>query len=51
MDGRGRSKDGTLTWRYHVEADHSRWLAVSMKKNGAMTEVLRSEVAAPKDRN
>nr|WP_240511505.1 hypothetical protein [Novosphingobium panipatense] len=51
MDGRGRSKDGTLAWRYHVEADHSRWLAVSLLKNGAMTEVMRSEVAAPKERN
>lgn len=50
MDGRGRSKDGTLSWSYHVNADHSRWLQVSLLKNGAMTEVLRSEVAAPKER-
>jgi hypothetical protein len=48
MDGRGRSKDGTLTWRYHVDPDKSRWLQVSLLKNGAMTEVLRSDVAAPK---
>lgn len=50
MDGRGRSRDGTLSWRYHVNADNSRWIQVSLLKNGAMTEVLRSEVAAPKER-
>jgi hypothetical protein len=48
MDGKGRSKDGTLRWSYHVNADHSRSLSVSLLKNGTMTEVLRSDVAAPK---
>ncbi|WP_324696926.1 hypothetical protein ACLIMP_00900 [Novosphingobium aerophilum] len=48
MDGKGRSKDGTLTWSYHVNADHSRSLVVSLMKNGGMAEVLRSDVAAPK---
>jgi len=48
MDGKGRSKDGTLRWSYHVNANHSRSLSVSLLKNGTMTEVLRSDVAAPK---
>ncbi|WP_395330342.1 hypothetical protein WBP06_17615 [Novosphingobium sp. BL-8H] len=48
MTGEGRSDDGTLTWHYNVAADQSRSLVVSMIKNGTMTEVMRSDVAAPK---
>ncbi|MEJ2408769.1 MAG: hypothetical protein P8Y48_05360 [Novosphingobium sp.] len=45
MDGMGRSDDGTLSWSYHVAADYSRTLSVSLRKGGEMTEVLSSSVA------
>lgn len=48
LTGEGRSDDGTLTWSYRVAADQSRSLVVSLMKNGSMTEVMRSDVAAPK---
>jgi hypothetical protein len=48
ITGEGRSDDGTLAWSYRVAADQSRSLVVSLMKNGTMTEVMRSDVAAPK---
>lgn len=45
-DGSGRSDDGTLTWAYHVAPDNARSLSVSLRKGGAMTEVLSLSVAA-----
>jgi hypothetical protein len=48
LTGEGRSDDGTLTWSCRVAADQSRSLVVSLMKNGSMTEVMRSDVAAPK---
>ncbi|MFC0684899.1 hypothetical protein [Novosphingobium clariflavum] len=48
LTGEGRSDDGTLAWGYRVGADQSRSLIVSLMKNGTMTEVMRSDVAAPK---
>lgn len=40
MDGSGRSDDGTLTWAYHVAADNGRTFSVSLRRGGAMAEVL-----------
>ena len=45
-DGGGRSDDGTLTWTYHVAADNARTLSVSLRKDGAMAQVLSVSVAA-----
>jgi hypothetical protein len=42
---RGQSADGTLTWASHYASDGSRSLTVSLNKDGAMKEVLRSQVA------
>lgn len=43
--GGGTSADGTLGYEYAVTAQGRRF-TVQLRKNGAMTEVLRSEVAA-----
>ena len=43
--GGGASADGTLTYAYAVTAQGRRF-TVEMRENGAMTEVLRSEVSA-----
>ena len=45
--GGGRSGDGTLEFRYDTLPGGSRSLRVSMRKAGAMEQVLLSEVAAP----
>lgn len=45
MSGTGQSEDGTLTWSYQVTAGNARTLTVSLRKGGAMTEVLTSAVA------
>jgi hypothetical protein len=46
MDGHGASDDGTLTWTYHVDADYARSLTVSLRKDGAMKQVLALDVSA-----
>lgn len=48
MAGGGASDDGTLTWSYRVAPDLSRTLSVSLRRQGAMAEVLALTVAAPK---
>jgi hypothetical protein len=44
--GGGASADGTLTYEYSVAPTGARTFAVQMRQNGAMREVLRSQVAA-----
>ena len=43
--GGGTSADGTLSYEYQV-ADRGRQLTIQMRESGAMSEVMRSEVAA-----
>ena len=46
-EGGGTSDDGTLSWGYRVAPDHSRTISLSLRKDGAMAEVLSLSVAAP----
>lgn len=48
-EGAGASDDGSLAWSYKVAPDGGRALAVTMRKGGAMREVL-SLTAAPQER-
>lgn len=45
MEGRGESDDGSLDWRWQVGPDMGRTLSVSLRKHGAMAEVLSVAVA------
>lgn len=47
-EGGGTSGDGTLSWSYRAAPDGSRAIAVSLRKDGAMAQVLSLSVAAPK---
>ncbi len=44
--GGGASGDGTLTYAYSVEPSGARRFTVQLRQDGAMHEVLLSEVAA-----
>lgn len=47
MEGSGHSRDGTLAWSYHVDADLGRKLAVMLRKGGQMEQVVSLAVAPP----
>lgn len=41
----GRSQDGSLIWSYRANADNSRSLSVSLRKNGQMQPIIHSDAA------